>query len=86
MVSRGRIGSTPPSYKAVPVSTPSYLRGLAGRHVLFLLPLLLLLLQLLNAFLQHVGPEVAFEVGHLVGTGNTVLRGLLEDVLEKTEQ
>ena len=64
----------------------SHLRSFRGSRVLLLLPLLLLLLQLLDALLQHVGPEVAFEVRQLVSAGQTVLRRLFEDVLRGREK
>lgn len=47
----------------------------------FLLPFLLLLLQLFNAFLQHIGPEITFKVRQLLGTCQPVLSRLFEDVL-----
>lgn len=59
-----------------------HLRGLAGRGALLLLPLLFLLLQLLNALLQYVGPEVTLKVGQLLGTGEPVFSCLFEDILE----
>ena len=58
-----------------------HLWSFGGSCILFFLPLLLLLLQLLDALLQHVRPEVAFEVRQLISAGQTVLRRLLEDVL-----
>lgn len=59
----------------------SHLRSFRGSCVLLLLPLLLLLLQFLYAFLQHVGPEVAFEVRQLISAGQAVLCCLFENVL-----
>lgn len=44
-----------------------YLRGLQ-RGALLLLSFLLLLLQLLNALLQHVRPEVPLKVGQLLAS------------------
>ena len=61
----------------------SHLRCVGAGYVLLLLPLFRLLFQLLDALLQHVGPEVPLKVGHLVGPRQTVLCRLLEDVLEK---
>jgi hypothetical protein len=61
---------------------PPHLGGLAGGAVLLPLALLLLLLQLLDALLQDVGPEVALKVWQLFGAGEPVLRGLFEDVLQ----
>ncbi len=58
-----------------------HLRSFRCSCVLLLLPLLLLLLQLLDALLQHVGPEVAFKVRQLISAGQTILCRLLEDVL-----
>lgn len=59
-----------------------YLCGLTGRGALLLLPLLLLLLQLLNALLQHVRPEVPLKVGQLLGAGKPVFSCLFQNVLE----
>lgn len=56
--------------------------ALVAGAVLLSLPLLLFLLQLLDAFFQDVGPEVALKVRQLLGAGQPVLRGLLEDVLK----
>lgn len=62
-------------------SYSTHVCALIGGTVLLPLPLLLLLLQLLDALLQHVGPEVALKVRQLLGAGQPVLCGLLEDVL-----
>jgi len=59
----------------------SHINALVGRAVLLPLPLLLLLLQLFDALLQHIGPEVSLKVRQLVGAGQTILCRLLEDVL-----
>lgn len=60
--------------------------ALIAGAVLLSLPLLLFLLQLFNALLQDVGPEVALKVRQLLGAGQSVLRGLLEDVLKETKK
>lgn len=52
-----------------------------GCSAFFLLPFLLLLLQLFNAFFQHVGPEITFKVRQLLGTRQPVFSCLFEDVL-----
>lgn len=59
-----------------------YLRGNHCRHALLLLSFLLLLLQLLNALLQHVRPEVPLKVGQLLGAGEPVFSCLFQNVLE----
>lgn len=71
-----------------PESNDSYsthICALIGGTVLLPLPLLLLLLQLLDALLQHVGPKVALKVWQLLGTSQTVLCCLFEDVLKDKE-
>lgn len=52
----------------------------------FLLPFLLLLLQLFNAFFQHIGPEITFKVRQLLGTRQPVFSCLFEDVLLRASQ
>lgn len=64
----------------------SHLRSFTGSCVLLLLPLLLFLLQLLDALLQHIGPEVAFKVWQLISAGQAVLCRLFEDVLKGRQQ
>lgn len=59
----------------------THICALVGGTVLLSLPLLFLLLQLLDALLQYVGPEVTLKVWQLLGTGEPVLCCLLEDVL-----
>lgn len=62
-------------------SYSTHICALIRGTVLLPLPLLLLLLQLLDALLQYVGPEVALKVWQLLGAGQPVLCCLLEDVL-----
>lgn len=62
------------------------LRSFRGSSIFFLLPLLLLLLQLLYTLLQHVWPEVAFEVRELISTCQSILCGLFEDVLRERQR
>lgn len=62
---------------------PTHVCALVAGAVLLSLPLLLLLLQLLDALFQDVGPEVALKVRQLLGAGQPVLRSLLEDVLKE---
>lgn len=64
----------------------THINALAGSAVFFSLPLLLLLLQFLDALFEYVGPEIPLEVGQLLGTGQTVFSGLLEDVLHKEQR
>lgn len=59
----------------------THICALIGRAVLLPLPLLFLLLQLLDALLEHVGPEVAFEIWQLLGARQPVFCCLLEDIL-----
>lgn len=59
----------------------SYINALIGCAVLLSFALLLLLLELLDALLQHIGPKVTLKVRQLLGTGQTVFSRLLEDVL-----
>lgn len=61
----------------------THICALAGGAVLLPLPLLLLLFQLLDALLEHVGPEVPFEVRQLLGTRQPVFCRLLENVLQR---
>lgn len=63
-----------------------HLRSFSGSRVLLLLPLLLFLLQLLDALFQHVGPEVAFKVRQLISAGQAVLCCLFEDVLRERQK
>lgn len=62
----------------------SHLRCFAYCCVLLFLSLLFLLFQLLDALLQHIGPKVPLKIWKLVCTRQTVLCGLLEDVLSNT--
>lgn len=59
----------------------THIGAFIGSVVLLSLPLLLLLLQLLNTLLKHVGPEVTLKVRQLLGARESIFRGLLEDVL-----
>lgn len=59
-----------------------YIDALVGSTVLLPFPLLLLLFQLFDALLQHIGPEIALKVRQLFGTGQAILRRLLEDILK----
>lgn len=59
----------------------TYICAFIGGIVFLSLPLLFLLLQLLDALLKYIGPEVTFKVWKLLGTSQTVLCCLLEDVL-----
>lgn len=59
----------------------THIGAFVGSVVLLSLPLLLLLLQLLNALLKHVGPEVALKVRQLLGARQSIFCCLLEDVL-----
>lgn len=69
------------SQKLMPPVKFTHLRCLTSCRTFLLLPLLLLLLQLLNAFFQHIGPEITFKVRQLLGTRQSVLSCLFEDVL-----
>ncbi len=66
-------------------SYSTHICALIGGAVLLPLSLLLLLLQLLDTLFQYVGPEVALKVWQLLGTGQSVLCRLLEDVLRDKE-
>lgn len=59
----------------------SYIDTLTACAVLLSFPFFLLLLQLLDALLQYIRPEVTLKVRQLLGTCQTVFRGLLEDIL-----
>lgn len=63
------------------MSCQSHINALVGCAVLLPFSLLLLLLQLLDALLQHIRPKVTLKVRQLLSTGQTVLSCLLEDVL-----
>lgn len=60
---------------------------LGGRCLrLLTLPLLLLLLvQLLDALLQHVGPEVTLKVWDHGSTGHIAFYGIFKDILKTNE-
>ena len=64
----------------------TYICALVGGTVLLPLPLFFLLLQLLDTLLQYIGPEVALEVRQLLGTCQSVLCRLLEDVLKEKKR
>lgn len=59
----------------------SYINALIGCAVLLSFALLLFLLELFDALLQHIGPKVTLKVRQLLGTGQAVFSRLLEDVL-----
>lgn len=59
----------------------SYINALIGCAVLLSFALLLFLLKLFDALLQHIGPKVTLKVRQLLGTGQAVFSRLLEDVL-----
>lgn len=61
----------------------THLCRLTRGRVLLLLPLLLLLLELLDALLQYIRPKVTLKVRQLIGTGQPVFCCLLENVLNR---
>lgn len=53
---------------------------------LLTLPLLfLLLIKLLDALLQNIGPKISFKIGNLGSTGHIALYGILENILKNTQ-
>lgn len=59
----------------------SYINTLVACAVFLPFPLLLLLLQLFDALLQHIWPKVTLKVRQLLGTCQTIFCRLLEDIL-----
>lgn len=59
----------------------THICAFVGGVVLLSLTFLLLLLQLLNTLLKHVGPKVTFKVRQLLGARQSIFCRLLEDVL-----
>lgn len=67
--------------RTVLIDKHPYINTLIGSAVLLPFPLLFLLLQLFDALLQNIRPKVTLKVRQLLGTGQTVLCRLLEDIL-----